>query len=81
MRRKLRTLHAQHHGVYGVNRLTVRMKSRYPTLGRCRICRFMKELEIQGKTRRNSRRTTVLHHCPHGIQYYLQRDFRASHPR
>ena len=81
MKRKLRTLHAQHRGLYGVNRLTVRMKLWYPKLGRRRIYRFMKELGIQGKTRRRSWRTTVPDHRPHGIQDHVQRDFQASKPR
>lgn len=53
MKLKLRTLHAQHRGVYGVNRPTVHMKLCYPQRGRRRIYRFMKELGIQGKTRRH----------------------------
>ena len=81
MKQKLRTLHAEHRGNYGVNRMTVCMKLWYPTVGRRRIYRFMKELGIHGKTRRRAWRTTVPYHRPHGIQDYVQRDFSATKPR
>ena len=81
MKRELRTLHSQHRGLYGVNRLTVRMKLWYPKLGRRRIYRFMKELGIRGKTRRRSWRITVPDHRPHGIQDHVQRDLQASKPQ
>ena len=41
----------------------------------------MKELGIQGKTRRRAWRTTVPDHRPHGIQDHVQRAFQASKPR
>ena len=81
MKRKLRKLHAQHRGLYGVNLLTVRMKLCYPQLGRRRIYRFMKELGIQGATRRRSWRTTEPDHRPHGIQDHVERNFQALKPR
>ena len=81
MKRKLRTLHAEHRGNYDVNRMTVCMKLWYPTVGRRRIYRFMKELGIQGKTRRRAWRTTVPDHRPHGIQDHVQRNFSAAKPR
>ena len=81
IKRKLRTLHTQRRGLCGVNRLTVRMKLWYPQLGRRRIYRFMKELGIQGKTRRRRWRTTVPDHRPHGILDHVECNFQASKPR
>ena len=78
MKRKLRTLHAQHRGLYGVNRLTVRMKLWYLQLGRRRIYRFVKELGIQGTTRRRSWRTTVPDHRPHGNQDHVLGDIETA---
>ena len=81
MKRKLRTLHAQHRGLYGGNRVTVHMKLWYAQLGRRRIYQFMKELRIQGKDGRRCRRTTVPGHRPHGIPDHVECNFQATKPR
>lgn len=81
MKQQLRTLHATHRGLYGVNRLTVLMKHQYPHLGRRRVYRFMRELQLQGETRRRKWKTTTPDHRPHGILDHVNRKFEASKPR
>lgn len=78
---KLRALHIEHRGAYGVNRMTASLKLWYPEIGRRRVYRYMKELGIQGKTRRRKWRTTIRDLRPHGIQDHVKRDFSARMPR
>ena len=81
MKQKIRTVHAESRESYGVDRVTVSMKLWYPKVGRRKIYRFMKEMGLQGKTRRRTWRTTVPDHRPHGIQDHVKRNFKASKPR
>lgn len=78
---KLRTIHAESGGTYGVNRMTVCLKVWYPKVGRRRVHNLMRRFKIRGRTPKKRWRTTHSTHRWHGIPDRVNRKFQARKPR
>ena len=77
---KIRHVHADHFGVYGVRKLWHQLRREGITVARCTVERLMRELELKGVVRGKTRKTTVSDDTVERPADLVDRNFRASGP-
>ena len=77
---KLRHVHAEHFGVYGVRKLWRQLQREGIAVARCTVARLMRELGLAGVVRGRVKRTTVTdEHAPRPADL-VDRDFHVPAP-
>ena len=77
---KIRHVHAEHFGVYGVRKLWRQLRREGIPVARCTVERLMRELGLKGVVRGRVRRTTVSGDTVERPADLVDRNFRASAP-
>jgi len=77
---KIRHVHAEHFGVYGVRKLWHQLRREGIPVARCTVERLMRELGIKGVVRGKTRKTTVSDDRVERPADLVNRNFRASAP-
>jgi len=77
---KIRHVHAEHFGVYGVRKLWHQLRREGIPVARCTVERLMRELGIKGVVRGKTRKTTVSNDTVERPADLVNRNFRASKP-
>jgi putative transposase len=77
---RLRQVHAQHFGVYGVRKLWRQLRREGTQVARCTIERLMRDLGLRGVVRGRRHRTTVPDETAPRPADLVQRDFHAPAP-
>ena len=80
LKQKLRQVHAQHFGVYGVRKLWHQLQREGTVVARCSVARLMRELGLRGVVRGRSKRTTVPDATAPRPLDLVQRDFHPPAP-
>lgn len=76
---RIRAIHGKSRGTYGVPRVHAELVDEGEQVARKRIARLMRELELEGVSRRKKRRTTVRSAAAAAADL-VQRNFTASAP-
>ncbi len=77
---KIRHVHAEHFGVYGVRKLWRQLRREGIPVARCTVERLMRELELKGVVRGKTRKTTVSDDMVERPADLVDRNFHASKP-
>ena len=77
---KIRHVHAEHFGVYGVRKLWRQLRREGIPVARCTVERLMRELGLKGVVRGKAKRTTVSDDIAERPLDLVDRNFRASAP-
>lgn len=77
---KLRHVHAEHFGVYGVRKLWRQLRREGIAVARCTVARLMRELGLAGVVRGKVARTTVADESAPRPADLVDRDFHAPAP-
>jgi len=77
---KIRHVHAEHFGVYGVRKLWRQLRREGIPVARCTVERLMHELGLKGAVRGKTKRTTVSDDTAERPADLVDRNFRASAP-
>ena len=77
---KIRHVHAEHFGVYGVRKLWRQLRREGVPVARCTVERLMRELGLKGVQRGNAKKTTVSHDTGKWPPDRVDRNFRAPAP-
>jgi len=77
---KIRHVHAEHFGVYGVRKLWRQLRREGIRVARCTVERLMRELGLKGVVRGRVRRTTVSGDTVERPADLVDRNFRTSAP-
>jgi transposase InsO family protein len=80
LRPKLRQVHAQHFGVYGVRKLWRQLRREGTDVARCTVERLMRDLGLRGVVRGRHKRTTVPDETATRPADLVQRDFHPPAP-
>ena len=78
--RKILAIHTDSRGTYGVPRIHAELRAQGVRVSRRRVARLMRELGIEGVSRRRRRRTTVPDPNTPPAPDLVERDFAASGP-
>jgi putative transposase len=77
---KIRHVHAEHFGVYGVRKLWRQLRREGIPVARCTVERLMRELGLSGAVLGKAKRTTVPDDTVERPLDQVERNFRASAP-
>jgi putative transposase len=77
---KVRTVHADNYGVYGVRKVHAELNRQGHRVARCTVHRLMKRAGLRGITRGKSPRTTVPGAAPDTRPDLVERSFAADAP-
>jgi putative transposase len=77
---KLRQVHAEHFGVYGVRKLWHQLRREGMPVARCTVERLMRDLGLRGVVRGRRQRTTIAVATAPRPADLVQRDFHAPAP-
>ena len=77
---KIRHVHAEHFGIYGVRKLWRQLSREGIPVARCTVERLMRELGLKGAVRGKTKRTTVSDDTAERPADLVDRNFRASAP-
>ena len=77
---KIRHVHAEHFGVYGVRKLWHQLRRESIPVARCTVERLMRELGIKGVVRGKTRKTTVSDDAVERPADLVDRNFRTTAP-
>ena len=80
LKERIRVIHADSRGTYGVPRIFEELKASGILVGRKRIARLMRELGIEGVSRRKCTRTTKRREDARPAPDLVDRDFTAEAP-
>lgn len=80
LKQKLRQVHAQHFGVYGVRKLWRQLQREGTAVARCTVARLMRELGLRGVVRGRRKRTTIPDETAPRPLDLVQRDFHLPAP-
>jgi transposase InsO family protein len=80
LRPKLRQVHAQHFGVYGVRKLWRQLQREGTQVARCTVERLMRDLGLRGVVRGRRLRTTIPDDTAPRPMDLVQRDFHPAAP-
>jgi putative transposase len=78
---KIRHVHAEHFGVYGVRKLWHQLRRQGIPVARCTVERLMRELGLKGVVRGKTRKTTVSDDTVERPADLVDRNFRAAGPK
>lgn len=80
LKAKIRHVHQEHFGVYGVRKLWRQLLREGVQVARCTVERLMREMGLKGVVRGRRARTTVPDETTERPRDLVNRDFRASTP-
>ena len=80
LKQKLRQVHAQHFGVYGVRKLWHQLQREGTWVARCTVARLMRELGLRGVVRGHRKRTTIPDETAPRPLDLVKRDFHPPAP-
>jgi putative transposase len=78
---KIRHVHAEHFGVYGVRKLWHQLRRQGIRVALCTVERLMRELGLKGVVRGKTRKTTVSDDTVERPADLVDRNFRAAGPK
>lgn len=77
--RRIRTIHARSHGIYGAPRLCAELKAEGTAIGQKRVARLMRNAHLTGVSRRRNAPTTTWRHPDHRpANDLVRRNFAAE---
>jgi putative transposase len=80
LKQKLRQVHVQHFGVYGVRKLWHQLQREGTAIARCTVARLMRELGLCGVSRGSRKRTTIADETAARPLDLVRRDFHPPAP-
>jgi transposase InsO family protein len=80
LKQKLRQVHAQHFGVYGVRKLWHQLQREGTWVARCTVARLMRELGLRGVSRGRRKHTTIPDETAPRPLDLVRRDFHPPAP-
>jgi putative transposase len=80
LRVQIETIHKRSRGTYGVARVHAELRDQGVGVGRKRVARLMRQVGLEGVSRRKATRTTFRDRDAHSVADLVERDFSAARP-